>query len=167
NQNNSIEKKLYCKKINDTLHDLLPSEKFNRNNNFFEERHGIISARILLCSLINRFNNNSWNFKAKESIKAIMLHTEDGDISLIKDPLSALLLICDELQEWDRPYSYYSSNWEKGLDHLDIEIIENKPNSKNKFQINYKYPIDANISNKNKIERNLKRLKGIKMKNID
>lgn len=73
--------------------------------------HGLVSAAYLLfLDQTHRKITESakpteeWYEKIKEALEAIGKHDlTDADISPIRSPLAFLLLLCDHLQEWDRP----------------------------------------------------------------
>jgi hypothetical protein len=66
--------------------------------------HGGDSAQILLKNLNSRFNGN-WTTDAIHAIVAICLHDRKESVDILKEPYTALLIICDELQEWGRNIS--------------------------------------------------------------
>jgi hypothetical protein len=63
--------------------------------------HGGDSAQLLLKNLNSRFNGK-WTTDAIHAIVAICLHDKKEPVDIKKDPYSALLIICDEIQEWGR-----------------------------------------------------------------
>lgn len=78
--------------------------KKNRINIGYVKRHRYHrgdSAQLLLKNLNSRFNGN-WTTDAIHAIIAICLHDKKEPVDICKDPYSALLIICDELQEWGR-----------------------------------------------------------------
>ncbi len=64
--------------------------------------HGGDSAQILL-SRLNKIFSGKWTPDAIHAFVAICLHDKNNyQVDLVKDPYSALLIICDEIQEWGR-----------------------------------------------------------------
>jgi hypothetical protein len=161
----ALKRKLCSEPINKIINELFSAT--NRiESNFLDEKHGLISARILLFSL-NKHLKTQWDPMAKKSLKAIILHTDTSEIFLDQDPLSTLLLICDELQEWDRLYSGDSIYRNTVAEYLNIDIIKPSQNSRNAIPIiNYEYPQDTRIRQDKEEEKqdNLKRLKKIIVK---
>jgi hypothetical protein len=166
--NNSNDRKLNSDTINSHIRELVPTADFNEENDFFSENHGIISARILLFSLYDRLQNR-WNENANEAIKAIILHTDKIDIQIDANPVAALLLICDELQEWGRSYQNNFEDRNKELEYIAIEIINNQSINQNFPQIYYKYPrgVKINMKKQRRKEEHFKRLTGIKIIYLD
>ncbi|MEN6611458.1 MAG: hypothetical protein ABFC24_11495 [Methanoregulaceae archaeon] len=167
----ATENKLRSPEITSKLNEIFLSSYPNggnlNNSSLFQEKHGLISARLLLF-LLNQKHGSSWSEEANDAIKAIILHTgQTGNetIDVRTDPLSALLLICDELQEWGRPRSVYSPYYEKDMKSLKIDI-DNGNNSEN-AKIIYNYPKSAILepSREEDKKRNLGRLIGISMEN--
>jgi len=158
---------LNSEKIIRILKEICPNKNFNGQQDILEENHGLLSARILLFLLYDRHESH-WDHEAKKSIKSIISHNSENEISLKDDPLSALLVICDELQEWDRQYSWYSKYTGHEVEYISIEIKKNGTRPK----IEYNYPYKSFINEDKETEKitNLKRISGItvckrKMKN--
>jgi len=63
--------------------------------------HGGDSAQLLLKKLNSTFSGN-WTINAIHAIVAICYHDRHEEVDISKDPYSALLIVCDELQEWGR-----------------------------------------------------------------
>ena len=66
------------------------------------KKHGECGAELFERKLIENFPNKDWNKEVKYAINAIKLHDKCDRVEIEKDPTSALLIICDELQEWGR-----------------------------------------------------------------
>ena len=158
----SSNNNLRSQEINTILEEILPGP-FIDNNSLLKKNHGELSGRILIYTLYKHLGNK-WNTEVKKSIKAIIIHdNEKIMIPLKDDPLSALLVICDELQEWGRPFSSLSKYHGYELSHIAFEV------NFDPVQISYKYPINAIIDkerDKNKM-KNLDRIKGIKINKIE
>lgn len=155
-------------KIENDLNEIFPGHTFEKN--ILKKRHGEISARILLFALYEHLDDE-WNKSAKKSIKSIIIHDDEKlEITLDEDPLSALLVICDELQEWGRPFSSFSKQYGYELSHVALEILKDE-NGQNfdPFQVSYKYPMNAVIQIKRQIgkEQNFHRIRGINIKKIE
>jgi hypothetical protein len=74
--------------------------------------HGVVSATHLLyldqIHLEDRIGdtpNHDWMKLITEAFRAMAMHSlkDEVEIDPSKDPLSFLLLLCDHIQEWDRP----------------------------------------------------------------
>jgi hypothetical protein len=154
--------------INDVLRDIFPEFSFD-NFNILNKKHGELSARILIFSLQKHLAQR-WSEEAKKSIKSIVLHdNENIEISINDDPLSALLVICDEMQEWGRPFSSLSKYHRNKLSHIALETgKDNFGQNLDPIQISYKYPRNAIIDETREMEKvkNFRRIKGIKIKKI-
>ena len=71
-----------------------------------EVDHGVVSA--MFVSALNMASPDSvdsdWLDGIQPALKAIIRHNlPEASIDPLKEPLSFLLLLCDHLQEWDRP----------------------------------------------------------------
>jgi hypothetical protein len=66
----------------------------------------------------------------KQAIRGIVLHScqDFGPIYLEKDPIGFLLVLCDEMQEWDR-YTMVGSVVKAESDYIEIEGIDNIENT--------------------------------------
>ncbi|HNX17480.1 MAG TPA: HD domain-containing protein [Methanoregula sp.] len=64
--------------------------------------HGEISANLLEKEMDMKFDKGKWTKQAVFAFNAIRIHTLSKPVDMICDPYSALLILCDELQEWGR-----------------------------------------------------------------
>lgn len=161
-----MEKKLYSESINKKLNRIFPDEfqKYSTKS-YNNEDHGILSARILLYSL-NEYLGKKWSKNALNSVKAIILHSKTSTrINLKHDPLSTLLVVCDELQEWDRFHSLCSKNRKYELPELKIDFRDSQSKENGCLKICYTYPDGVEIDEKReeRKQENLRRLDGIRV----
>jgi hypothetical protein len=162
-----IQNKLSKPELKRKINKLLPHE--NIDGNVLLQRHGLTSARLLLFQLMQRFPNG-WMESANIALKAIADHDGDRPIFFHEDPISALLIICDELQEWGRPY--ISSRLADGnmiTDHIELYIESNGSTPRIEAKIDYRnsqlnlhriLQWEGEIAEKSKVT-NLKRIDGI------
>ncbi len=97
--------------------------------------HGYFSSLLLLKQLIP-ISSFNWNIQVLDTLSAILLHNsfnkyeapDRHPISLEEHPLAYLLILCDELQNWDRlAYGKISKKdpiaWDVKLDISDGSIV--------------------------------------------
>jgi hypothetical protein len=73
------------------------------------EDHGVIAA-IHLKSLIDKLSKDKYPGNYFPAIRAIGLHNErHAKVSFQKDPLGVLLILCDTIQEWNRPHLRFTT----------------------------------------------------------
>lgn len=114
------------KRLNTKLENLFPEDAQEINYNVMAQKHGYMGARLLLKSLIDRFEGTEYSEHADTSLVAIGKHDRKKPISYKDEPISALLVICDELQEWGRPYiSPLLGEKYVSTDHIQLEIDPN------------------------------------------
>ena len=110
--------------------------KFMKNNNFID--HGFFSSIFVLDSygyLIQKYAKNSFYFyfPIVDSASAILLHNYYGNTLIKKpfelppmkptdNPLAYLLILCDELQEWNRQPYGVKDKQKSHVTELDICI---------------------------------------------
>ncbi len=123
------------------IEDLVEIPHFNEE--FFLERgfpwpenridHGIFSGMILIpkiSKIIDLKKTKADKLLWKVASRTMALHNYRGNkINVEKDPLLALLIICDEIQDWDRKYNrngndldYTIENIEVGASGINLEI---------------------------------------------
>jgi hypothetical protein len=104
-----------------------------------QESHGLLGALLLLSRLKLRFHDD-WNKEyGYPALRAISHHDGSELISFEKEPLSALLLICDEFQEWGRPYiSQLLEEKYVTTDHIELDLHTNGNDPFIEAIINYK-----------------------------
>jgi len=109
---------------NDYLMRLFPNEGHEIYRHVLKQRHGLIGARLLLYSLRSRFGiAGRESERAFPAIIAIGEHDGFRPISFVDEPFSVLLVICDELQEWGRPYiSSILGERYVSTDHIDLNV---------------------------------------------
>jgi hypothetical protein len=134
---NSINPLLNDQSLKD-LKGLLPDEIVEIDREVLERRHGLTGALLLLSSLNRRFGT-SWSKDAYPAIKAIAEHDGSRRIYFRNGPFSAILVICDELQEWGRPYiSPLLEERYVTTDHIELELGSEGATPRIKARINYK-----------------------------
>jgi hypothetical protein len=77
------------------------------HHEIYEARHGAVSALLvsaLNTDLIAEEPDQKWINEIRPALSAIIHHDNpDDNVDPSEEPLSFLLLLCDHLQEWDRP----------------------------------------------------------------
>lgn len=79
------------------------------NKKFLDKNHGVLSGLILAHNLAIREGfiekDREWNFFYNQlpACHAICSHTMNYQIDFVKFPISFLLVLCDEIQDWGRP----------------------------------------------------------------
>ena len=121
------------------------------------EDHGECGAKLLLNCLeeFKRSTSQDWTPHAMLAVDAIRLHNLEDTVDIIKDPWSALLIICDELQEFGRNIPLPGKNIRAEIQDMDVCL--NLTATSPTMHVEMRYPknqltsrndIDAEISDK-------------------
>lgn len=87
-------------------------KKFNFGNMKAKLDHGVVSAthflyldQVHLEDKMGNVPNPDWMKQITSAFRAMVMHNLKDEVKIepSKDPLSFLLLLCDHIQEWDRP----------------------------------------------------------------
>lgn len=130
-----INSSLNTPELSDCLRTIMPHEI--PNTSILKQRHGLISARLVLYTLQRRF---SWWYKDEvcPALIAMADHDSCRDINFQEAPFSALLVICDELQEWSRAYvSPLLGERYISTDHIELGL-QNTPEPVIQARIDYR-----------------------------
>ena len=119
------------------------------------EDHGVIAATHLK-SLLSQLNEDNYPGNYYPAIRAIGIHNNRREtVEFQTDPLGFLLILCDTIQEWNRPHLRYTTapsmllarlmgKEEKiesttgPLDRVSLNVTRSdKPNPRPKFQIEH------------------------------
>jgi hypothetical protein len=97
-----IAPKLEQESLQKELVSLFPNYSDELDGAVLNQRHGLLGARTLLLRMRTVFS--SIRDEAVSAVIAIGEHDGNNELSLKDDLFPALLVICDELQEWGRPF---------------------------------------------------------------
>lgn len=88
------------------------TKEFDCGNMKAKLDHGVVSAahflyldQVHLENKMGNVPNPGWRKQTTNAFRAIVMHNLKDEVKIdpLKDPLSFLLLLCDHIQEWDRP----------------------------------------------------------------
>ncbi len=88
------------------------TKEFDCGNMKAKLDHGVVSAahflyldQVHLENKMGNVPNPGWRKQTTNAFRAIVMHNLKDEVKIdpSKDPLSFLLLLCDHIQEWDRP----------------------------------------------------------------
>jgi len=88
--------------------------------------HGGAGAQFLLRNLNTRFSG-AWTTDAIHAIVAICLHDKKDPVDAKRDPYLALLILCDEIQEWGRNIPGHEKRFEIDKIKIGMKFHEQNP----------------------------------------
>jgi len=95
---------IYSHQLWDNAEDIIKEISQNLELLSYDEKkwydHGLLAAVNLYKKFESKFSEVPW---LKHALRAIAQHNISSELKFEKDPLSTLLILCDELHEWQRP----------------------------------------------------------------
>lgn len=128
------------KSLEDYKHGVFSSLLIFKNLTYFLETDFSISEQKLSEEDLRQF------FIRKEVLRAISSHTCSKIYHLEFNTLSFLLILCDELQEWNRPKFNEIRNEVKSLSPESVELKEFSMTTDQRIKIEFVYAFKSNES---------------------
>lgn len=125
-----------------------------------QAKHGALAAAVVLHTFQGHINGSV----LQDIVKSIFLHDDDCNLSFDDNRLATLLIVSDELQEWDRPFvDRMSLARVLKLNFVDIKLSDSLISAKFDYHtpssIDGYIPIEVDeVSNFEKKSRNLGRI---------